>query len=261
MLILAAVSVGIGLTFGGLVNILARFIGEEEAFLYEGGVSSYVINYALLLFNFAPVGIAAIAFAQVVIVFFRFYKSVATDEAYLTFTLPATPAQQYFARFLGIIAWLFFIAFCALVSGLILLVLSTMGVNEALRGYFSISLRDILEIFNPDALLIMFEAVLLAIVWMAASGAEIMLAILIGGRIAKKYKAGASIGIIVLFSHIQSVVMAIIISTCAIFFSGIQLYWETAMHLMLWIMISLAAIIGGLCVCFGYSTMKKVNLT
>lgn len=44
-------------------------------------------------------------FLQLVIIFISFNKTVATDEAYLTFTLPTSNKEQYWARFFAVAIW------------------------------------------------------------------------------------------------------------------------------------------------------------
>lgn len=45
-------------------------------------------------------------FLQFALAINEFKKAVATDEAYLTYTLPATDKEQFWARFLALLSWL-----------------------------------------------------------------------------------------------------------------------------------------------------------
>ena len=49
----------------------------------------------------------------------EFRKAVATDEAYLTYTLPATPKTQFWARFLVLFAWLMIAVFLSNITNFI----------------------------------------------------------------------------------------------------------------------------------------------
>ena len=49
--------------------------------------------------------ISVLSFVEVVMAISAFRKAVATDEAYLTYTLPATAGQQLGARTLTIATW------------------------------------------------------------------------------------------------------------------------------------------------------------
>ena len=49
----------------------------------------------------------------------EFRKAVATDEAYLTYTLPATPKTQFWARFLALFAWLMISVFLSNITNFI----------------------------------------------------------------------------------------------------------------------------------------------
>ena len=73
----------------------------------EKGRSVGWISFACRMINALTYPIIMFGCAALVYVLFgSFYRAVATDEAYLTFTLPASMKDQFFARLLVIIVWL-----------------------------------------------------------------------------------------------------------------------------------------------------------
>ena len=103
-LIIMGAMLGISLVSGILG--LASY-GEEE------GQTVGWLTFACRIVNVLTYPIISFGFASLVYVLFgSFYRAVATDEAYLTFTLPASMKEQFFARLLVIIVWLaiFFVA-------------------------------------------------------------------------------------------------------------------------------------------------------
>ena len=96
-LIIMGVMLGISLISG--LSGLASY--DEE------GRSVGWISFACRMINALTYPIISFGFAALVYVLFgSFYRAVATDEAYLTFTLPASMKDQLFARLLVIIVWL-----------------------------------------------------------------------------------------------------------------------------------------------------------
>ena len=90
--ILSCISVGIGLFSGGFYAIASNF--SENV---------YIKTLATVMLGMATFGISALNLCSLIIVYNHFRKAVTTDEAYLTFTLPATPRQQLCSRYFAIV--------------------------------------------------------------------------------------------------------------------------------------------------------------
>ena len=104
VIMLSIISVGISLLSGVFYRVTANF------------ENTYLKALAGILLSLSTFGISAMGFCSIVLVYNNFRKAVATDEAYLTFTLPATPKQQVASRYLSILLWDVIIGFAMVVS-------------------------------------------------------------------------------------------------------------------------------------------------
>ena len=88
---------------------------------------SGIIGYCLLLFGLLIV-------TQVLIAI-RFYKTMTSQEAYLTFTLPAKTGQLLFAKWLVSFVWYILACGIALISILIVVLIATpITLSEIIHG-------------------------------------------------------------------------------------------------------------------------------
>ena len=92
VIILSCISVGLGLLSGTFFAIASNLSNNV-----------YINTLASVLMAMASFGISGLSLCSMIIVYNHFRKAVTTDEAYLTFTLPATPAKQMGSRYLAII--------------------------------------------------------------------------------------------------------------------------------------------------------------
>lgn len=78
-----------------LVDLGEDASGVNAIIAMLGGLS--IFGYVLLL--------TAAAIAAFVFIIVRFYRSMTTDEAYLTFTIPATPSQIIVSKLIPALVW------------------------------------------------------------------------------------------------------------------------------------------------------------
>lgn len=105
------------LTFGQAPQQAAAGAGDKMLSLF--GAFTLLIYFAVL---------AAAAFLTVFFLVQRFYKNLLTDEGYLSFTLPVTPAAQVGAKLISAVSWII------LSIALIALSLLTMFYQPGLAG-------------------------------------------------------------------------------------------------------------------------------
>ena len=140
---------------------------------------------------------AIIAFATIIqiMVYYRFYKNLFTDEGYLTFTLPVSRAKLLASKTLNALIWLF--GSGAVVSVCILefvLIAAPQELRELL------STIPISGWWLPYIPLVIFAALMLS--WCTIS--LVQFCITTGAVIAKKHKLLAAFGIYYLISMISS---------------------------------------------------------
>ena len=139
--------------------------------------------------------LAAAVTVIAVLIFVKFYKSMVTDEAYLTFTLPVTAGQLIGSKFLAAAVWaliggaVIFLAFCLTGSGLLV-----SGGKEAAEvlGEMTDAVGEVMRDYPGEVFLFLLFVV---------SGAvrtyfQITCAILFGASVVRRYKALAAVGMV-----------------------------------------------------------------
>ena len=183
-------SVGKESTFEAVTN--APF-GEMLIFFGMGG---------LLLVSLA-LGIAAAVMTVLLLV--QFYRSTVSDEAYLTFTLPVTPAQILWAKLANTLVWSLFTGLALLVAGSAIL---GTGVTAAGIG------RDFVNTFGElfaflDSMVGQsgLTVVLLCVLGAASAVSSylmLFMAITFGGIVVRKHKALAAVAMIFVINFVMS---------------------------------------------------------
>ena len=242
--ILGAISVAISLLFGTMQAIFKTVELENQ----------YWVGFLVSLSTLAPMAISVLSFASVILVFSSFKKAVATDEAYLTFTLPATPHEQLLARMLSCICSILIISAISLLSNSIYALLTV-----EMPNFSGIDLSGIGE-GSFDVVMLIIEIVLLAISF-SLSFLMHVFAIIIGDsyfRTKLKSRAGS---VVVVF-----IVMAEIVLFTFLFVFGIILFVDLAtgiatLHLLLWVIILLTNAVTLLLYYLSYLAVgKKLNV-
>lgn len=152
------------------------------------------------------------------LLYFRFYKSMVTDEAYLTLTLPVSPSQIIFAKLTSAMVW-------TLISGLAIIASFSSFVMCALTftngfDFFSEVFREF-ELIPLDFSLSISSVILILVLFFITaveSFLQAYMAILFGGSIARKHKALAAVGMMLLINFAVSSVASTITA-----FSNIEL--------------------------------------
>lgn len=197
------------------------------------------LTYPIIMFGFA---------ALVYVLFGSFYRAVATDEAYLTFTLPASMKDQLFARLLVIIVWLaiFFAAMRLSFVVAFMPMLLKQGVNLA---------PDFGELFKNmtvNSFFILLEVFLLVLGGALFLISAVVFAILFSNRLSRRKKIGKVIGTLTLMGFFLEVAFAFLLS--GLVNSG---FFNVPVHVILWFFILLVAGLDFLMLFFSYRFLSK----
>lgn len=182
-------NVGKESTFEAVTN--APF-GELLIFLGMGG---------LLLVSLA-LGIAAAVMTVLLLV--QYYRSTAADEAYLTFTLPVTPAQILWSKLLNTLVWSSFCGIALFLAGAAVLGtgVTAAGIAEDFVNTFGELFAFLYSVFGKTG-----TFVLLCLTGAASAVSSYLMmfmAITFGAVIARKHKALAAVAMIFLVNSVMS---------------------------------------------------------
>ncbi len=256
MLITTAVSLGLALLFGGVVRIIEEIIKNAST---ENPMS---LVYAQLFSEFvsaiAKVGIAAALAVQEIILFIRFYKSVASDEAYLTFTLPASDKDQHRARTLVMLVWS---VICVTVMLCDFCLFETIAYGTTDRNMIVMIYNDVF--YGEPDILPLIEAIVLGFIAECTIILEVMLAVMIANRVATKFKIGATIGFIALFYYVQVALLLLSAITLFWLYSSVEAFWSNTLvftELVMLGYIIVFALLGCLSFFFTGKLFKKINI-
>ena len=203
----------------------------------EKGRSVGWISFACRMINALTYPIIMFGCAALVYVLFgSFYRAVATDEAYLTFTLPASMKDQFFARLLVIIVWL----------AIFMPTLLKQGVN------FAPAFGELFKNMTVNSFFISLEVFLLVAGGVLFLISEVVFAILFSNRLARRKKTGKVIGSLVLMGFFFVVAFAFLLSVLVN--SG---FFNVPVHVILWFFILLVAGIDFLMLFFSYRYLSK----
>ena len=191
----------IGLSLLGGLAIRFMVSNENDALILFSVFSGFFVFLNVM---------AIVAFAGIIyiMVYYRFYKNLFTDEGYLTFTLPVSRAHLLASKTLNAMIWTLG---CGVVVVICIAEILLIAVPKDFWNFFSFSVSAWWLLYIP---LIIFA--LLMLMWCSIS--MIQFCITTGAVIAKKYKFLAAIGIYYLFSMASSLLWQIfsIIGTIAL---------------------------------------------
>ena len=180
----------------GFINtlVLGRSARVDNFVMPGSGFEKLLVtSVGLTALVFMALAMAATVIA--VLLFVKFYKSMVTDEAYLTFTLPVTAGQLIGAKFLSAAVWALIggigivLAFCVIGSGLLV----TGGADAV--SFFREMAEDMGEILAENG------GVVLLLLLYGITGAvrtyfQVTCAILFGASVVRKNKALAAVGMV-----------------------------------------------------------------
>ena len=183
-------NVGKESTFEAVTNVP---FGEMLIFFGMGGLM--LVSLAL--------GIAAAVMAVLLLV--QFYRSTVSDEAYLTFTLPVTPAQILWSKLLNTLLWSLFTGLALFLAGAAIL-----GTGVTAAGIGADFVNTFAELFAfLDSMVGQsgLSVVLLCLLGAASAVSSylmLFMAITFGSVIVRKHKALAAVAMIFVINFVMS---------------------------------------------------------
>ncbi|MGN1345325.1 MAG: hypothetical protein ACI4V1_00955 [Eubacteriales bacterium] len=160
-------------------------IGEFLIFASMGG---------LVLISFA---LAAAASVMAILLLVQFYRSTVSDEAYLTFTLPVTPAQILWAKLLNVTFWSILTGIALLLSAACIIGtgVAAAGIGEDFVNMFVQLFAFIGSISNSGVLMFLLLCLCGAAMFVSTY-LMLFMAITFGSVIARRHKALAAVAMV-----------------------------------------------------------------
>lgn len=150
-------------------------------------------------------GFVAFFIGSELLVYYRFYKNLFTDEGYLTFTLPASRAKILASKTLNACLWL---VLSVLTLGACLIIMLAISGGLADFPTFLKFFFDGADVFSLlYILLLAVEGIIILLAGSWVSVGLVHFCITIGAVLAKKYKLLAAIGIYYLLNMVLSFVL------------------------------------------------------
>ncbi|MBQ3860291.1 MAG: hypothetical protein II779_07170, partial [Clostridia bacterium] len=138
----------------------------------------------------------------------KFYKSMVTDEAYLTFTLPVSAGRLIGAKFLSAALWTVIGAAAVFAAWIIILSGIWITGGSTLRGEVGEITRDLFDMIweNPQIMIPMFAYALTGAVrvWF-----QVTCAILFGASVVRKNKALAAVGMVLAVNFAVNTILSL----------------------------------------------------
>ncbi len=200
----------------GAMILLGVIIGVSSRELLRSLDSDSTSNGYLEMMTTMMIMVSMIALSVVltvaeIFVIYRFYRAVSSDEAYLTFTLPVSMKEQFWARFLVMLAYsvLSSLALSVAVALFALIALPSDAIKELFEGMKTV-IATIVQSGSAEAWLLIVEGIVCGIAYLLMRLAETMLAVLLGHSLSRKHKAGATIGVLIGMGYAQGIVLNVI---------------------------------------------------
>ncbi len=200
--------------YGQKLSVLAfEAYQAGDTALHDTHINQYTVvslgSFALslsMLFVFLLLGIAMLT--VMVLVAVNFYKTLITDQGYLTFTLPVSPTKILLSKILNGFIWNV-IALLILVLGAILIVVPSVSINEQSLFIYLFDFKELDKMNLTLTIILLIENAFFGIL---ASEIFYFFAIFLGGIVAKKHKLLAG-GAVIVVGHIIYYIVEQVFST------------------------------------------------
>ena len=164
--------------------------------------------FAMLLFIASIIALIAFVVVTFILVYYRYYKNLFTDEGYLTFTLPVRRQTLYLSKTLNALIWEVASVVVVVLNVLFALLVvppSADGLIDPVAyqelGAF---LQGLWEVAGAWTLVFGLEALILLLLYGLFFCGLVQMCITIGSVVAKKHKLLAAVGIYYLVNMVLS---------------------------------------------------------
>ena len=200
----------------GAMIVLGVIMGVSCRVLFRSMESDSTTNGILVATSSMMIMVSGLAVAAVstvleICVIYRFYRAVSSDEAYLTFTLPVSMKEQFWARFLVMLLYtvLSFLALSVAVALFALIAIPSYALNDFFENIKTI-FAEIVQSGSAEAWLLIVEGIVCLIASLLMNVAETMLAVLLAHSLSRKHKAGTTIGMLIGLGYVQGIILRLI---------------------------------------------------
>ncbi|MBQ8840447.1 MAG: hypothetical protein IJ004_03890 [Clostridia bacterium] len=175
------------------VNVLSTLPEDVEDAVIIAPTLSFLATF---LFMYVIIfGLALVVSVMQIFMYFDFYKSTVTDEAYLTFTLPVKAKDIIFSKCLSVIIWTSVLTLATLVAGGLMILVGAFSFNVDGYYYFQdmfLSL-DLSSLVPPEYSASYTASIIIAIVYAIVSMLNslllVFLIIFFVSTVVRKHKA------------------------------------------------------------------------
>ena len=180
--------------------------------------------------------LSASAIGTEIMIYWRFFKHLYTDEGYLTFTLPVSRKHILRSKTLNALIWMSMLFIVAFVGVLFMLLIvppmdnGGFGINPIVyTSIFGTALPAAWEAIGGWLIVFILLMIPLTVISLLASIILIQFCITLGSVIVKRFKLLAAIGVYYVVNTVVSVVGYVVYWFAAIFMgTGIATFFETA---------------------------------
>ncbi len=199
-----------GLVLGSSVSLLSSFQNDDKYLFLQmtAGLMSAMAYFVLI-------GSATV---MVLLLLLRFYKTMVTDEAYLTLTLPVSTSSLLLSKLLTAMIWTLFSGLAIVAAIFIVLSMISQFVpnsfilSDVLQQLSEALTQTLPNVFAEAGLSYFFTLLLLLLIGLASAAESVFsvfMAILIGSCLARKHKLLASIGSILVLNLCKNLLFSV----------------------------------------------------
>ena len=238
----------------------------KEIFTKDGNTISVLLNIiSVIAFVFIIFALIIATAGTQVVIYYNFYKTLLTDEGYLTFTLPVKPQSIILSKLLNATIWTIITSLVIILCIIFMLITAFYSDMKEIWEDFTLLTQIFSEFEMPlDGFAIIILYIILSIALFAFTQLLYFVAMFIGANGSKKNKGLSAIVCIFIANFILSTGSSIIMSIIAIFSSAISTFFSNplaTLYIMLSIMIFFLAVATvGLFFFLKHSMEKNLNL-
>lgn len=192
---------GISMTVLFKVNFAAA--GYSSIWLAESASMRIFGTITTLFGGVCIIALCAAALATIIILAYRFYKNLFSNEGYLSFTLPVSTNAQLMSKIITSLLWIILIAIALIISVSVFCVFGTAKeevlVNQKIIDEIHMNFIDTFYNFRTYEIEtdVLIEAIILPVLFFILVIISIYLAITIGSIVVSKFKILASTGVFI----------------------------------------------------------------
>ncbi|MBR2384106.1 MAG: hypothetical protein IKA99_00690 [Clostridia bacterium] len=250
------ISVASGILAGLFENLCDGFSQKIMELIETDSPELSKYNTLFSIFNtlamFLAMAVSILTAFEIVVVYSAFNKAIATDEAYLTYTLPAKSSTQTGARYLSLFVW-HVIIFAGAIASYVFMTM-TSGVFNFAEILIEFEYVEV----EAELIIALVEVGVLGLVTFASGVAQGQCGVVLANALSHKLKRRIS-SFLVGFTFFVEVVTLTILLVVILLSPLVRL--DVFVHLLIWIYIVVIGSLGGLAYYLSYMLMgRRLNV-